>query len=122
MRGKEDIEKNHKEYYETHMKAETERLKNLVHWYQFKLNEIRESPVDDRLQTLKKLYRCSEKNKHLGVTITRAGVINAVFFFLSLFENMQLTNQFHLNVTFLNLYFKDTLLRPTAVPAPYGGT
>ena len=45
-----------------------------------------------------------------------------LFFFLSLFENMQLTNQFHLNVTFLNLYFKDTLLRPTGVPAPYGGT
>ena len=25
---------------------------------------------------LVKLYRCSEKNKQLGVTITRAGVIN----------------------------------------------
>ena len=34
-------------------------------------------------------------------------------FFLSLFENMQLTNHFHLNFTFLNLYLKDTLLRPT---------
>ena len=33
--------------------------------------------------------------------------------FLSLFENMQLTNHFHLNFTFLNLYLKDTLLRPT---------
>ena len=35
------------------------------------------------------------------------------FSFLSLFENMQLTNHFHLNFTFLNLYLKDTLLRPT---------
>ena len=34
-------------------------------------------------------------------------------FSLSLFENMQLTNHFHLNFTFLNLYLKDTLLRPT---------
>ena len=61
------------------MKEETERLNTLVDWYQFKLNEIREAPVDSRLQKLKKkLYRCSEKNKHLGVTITSTGVINPV--------------------------------------------
>ena len=60
------------------MKEETERLKNLVHWYQFKLNEIREAPVDDRPRMLKKLHRCSEKNKHFGVTFTRAGVMNPV--------------------------------------------
>ena len=58
------------------MKEETERLKNLVHWYQFKLQEIREAPTDDRPRILKKLYRCSKKNKHLGVTITRTEVIN----------------------------------------------
>ena len=75
-REREEIEKKRKEHYETHMKEETERLKNLVHWYQFKLHEIREAPVDDRPRMLVKLYRCSEKNKRLGVTITRAGVIN----------------------------------------------
>ena len=52
----EEIEKKRKEYYETHMKEETERLKNLVHWYQFKLKEIREAPVDSRLQKLKNNY------------------------------------------------------------------
>ena len=53
-----------------HMKEETERLNKLVDWYQFKLNGIREAPVDDRPQMLKKIYRCSERNKHLGVTIS----------------------------------------------------
>ena len=77
-REREEIEKKRKEYYETHMKEETERLNTLVHWYQFKLQEIREAPVDDRPRMLVKLYRCSEKNKHLGVTITRAGVIKPV--------------------------------------------
>ena len=76
-REREEIEKKRKEYYETHMKEEKERLNKLVDWYQFKLKEIREAPVD-RLQKLKKLKRCSEKNKHLGVTITRAGVINPI--------------------------------------------
>ena len=61
-----------------HMKEETERLNKLVDWYQFKLNEIREAAVDSRLQKLKKLYRCSEKTKHLGVMITGAGVINPI--------------------------------------------
>ena len=58
----------------------------------------------------------------MNITKLTAGAETVLFFFFSLFENMQLTNQFHLNVTFLNLYFEDTLLRPTAVLAPYGGT
>ena len=41
---KEEIEKKRKEYYEVHMKGETERLNKLVDCYEFKLNEIRESP------------------------------------------------------------------------------
>ena len=60
------------------MKEEMERLSKLVDWYRFKLDEIREAPVDSRPQKLEKLYQSSEKNKHLGVTITRAGTINPV--------------------------------------------
>ena len=75
---KEKIEKKRKEYYETHMKEETERLNKLVDWYKFKLDEISEAPVDSRPRKLEKLYQSSEKNKHLGVTITRAGTINLV--------------------------------------------
>ena len=60
------------------MKEETERLNTLVGWYKLKLNEIREAPVDSRLGKLRRLYRTSERNKHLGVTITSAGVINSV--------------------------------------------
>ena len=55
-----------------HMKEETERLNKLVDWYKFKLDEIREAPVDSRPRKLEKLYQSSEKNKLLGVTITRA--------------------------------------------------
>ena len=33
---KEKIEKKHKEYYEAHMKEETERLNKLVDWYKFR--------------------------------------------------------------------------------------
>ena len=44
-----EIEAKRKEYYEAHMKGETERLKNWVNWYEVKLNEIREAPVDSRL-------------------------------------------------------------------------
>ena len=47
-------------------------------WYKFKLDEIREAPVDSRPRKLEKLYQSSEKNKHLGVTITRAGTLNLV--------------------------------------------
>ena len=77
-REKEEIEKKRKEYYEAHMKEETERLNTLVDWYKLKLNEIREASVDSRPRKLSRLYQISEKNKHLGVTITRAGVINPI--------------------------------------------
>ena len=50
---KEKIEKKRKEYYEAHMKEETERLNKLVDWYKFKLDEIREAPVDSRPRKLK---------------------------------------------------------------------
>ena len=63
---KEKIERKHKEYYEKHMKEETERLNKLVDWYKFKLDEIREAPVDSRPRKLEKLYQSSEKNKHLN--------------------------------------------------------
>ena len=49
------IEKKRKEY-EAHMKEEMERLSRLVDWYKFKLNEIREAPVDSRPRKLEKLY------------------------------------------------------------------
>ena len=55
------------------MKEEKEKLNKLVDWYKFKLDE-----VDSRPRKLEKLYQSSEKNKHLGVTITRAGTINPV--------------------------------------------
>ena len=60
------------------MKDETERLNKLVDWYKFKLDEIREAPVDSRPRKLEKLYQSSEKNRHLGVMITRAGTLNLV--------------------------------------------
>ena len=75
---REEIEKKHKEYYEAHMKEETERLNKLVDWYEFKLNEIRETPVDSRPRKLENVYQSSEKNKRLGVMITRAGTLNPV--------------------------------------------
>ena len=77
-REKERIEKKHKECYEVHMKKEMERLNTLVDWYKFKLNKIREAPVDSRPRKLSRLYPISEKNKHLGAMITRAGTINPV--------------------------------------------
>ena len=77
-RQREEIESKHKEYYETHMKKETERLSNWVGWYKRKLKEIDEAHVDSRLRMLESLYRISEKNKNCGLTITRAGVINPV--------------------------------------------
>ena len=60
------------------MKEETERLNKLVDWYEFKLNEIREAPVDGRPRKLEKLYRYSEANKDSRVTITRAGTLAPV--------------------------------------------
>ena len=53
---KEKIENKRKEYYEAHMKKETERLNTLVDWYKFKLDEIRESPVDSSPRKLSRLY------------------------------------------------------------------
>ena len=52
-REKERIEKKRKEYYEAHMKEETERLNKLVDWYECKLNEIREAPVDSSQENWK---------------------------------------------------------------------
>ena len=77
-REKEEIEKKHKEYYEVHMKEETERLNKMEDWYKFKLDEIREAPVDSRPRKLSRLYQISEKNIHLGVMITRAGTLNPI--------------------------------------------
>ena len=55
-REKEEIEKKRNEYYEAHMKEETERLNKLVDLYKFKPDEIREAPVDSRPRKLEKLY------------------------------------------------------------------
>ena len=77
-REKEEIENKHKEYYEAHMKEETERLNKLVDWYKCKLNEIREAPVDSRPRKLEKLYQYIEANKDGRVTITRAGTLAPV--------------------------------------------
>ena len=74
-REREEIENKHKEYYEAHMKEETERLGELVDWYKSKLKEIREVLVDSRPRKLEKLYQYSEKNEDLGVMITRAGTL-----------------------------------------------
>ena len=60
------------------MKEETERLNELVDWYKCKVKEINEAPVDSRPRKLRKLYQYSEKNKDLGVTITRAGTLAPV--------------------------------------------
>ena len=59
------------------MKEERERLNKLVDWYKCKLKEINEAPVDSRPRKLRKLCQCSEKNKDLGVTITRFGTLNS---------------------------------------------
>ena len=75
---REEIQKKHKKYYEARMKEETERSNKLVDWYKLKLNEISEAPVDSRPRKLEKLYRCSERNKDSGVTITRAGTLAPV--------------------------------------------
>ena len=77
-RERKETEKKRKEYYEAHMKEETERLNELVDWYKCKLKEIREAPVDSRPRRLEKLYQRSERNKNLGVTITRAGTLALV--------------------------------------------
>ena len=50
----------------------------MVDWYKCKLKEIREAPADSRPRKLGKLYQYSEKNKDLGVMITRAGTLAPV--------------------------------------------
>ena len=60
------------------MKEEREILNKLVDWNKFKLDEIREAPVDSRPRKVEKLYRYSEASKDSGVTTTRAGTINPV--------------------------------------------
>ena len=60
------------------VKEETERLNELIDWYKCKLKEIRAAPVDSRPRKLEKLYQCNEKNKDLGVMITRFGTLNLV--------------------------------------------
>ena len=75
---KEKIENKRRECYEAHMKEKTERLNKLVDGYKFKLDEIREAPVDSRPRKLEKLYQSSEKNKHLGKMVTGAGTLNLV--------------------------------------------
>ena len=77
-REQEEIENKCIEYYEKHMKEETERLNELVDWYKCKLKEIREAPVDSGPRKLGKLFQCSEKNKDLGVTSTRFVTLNPV--------------------------------------------
>ena len=77
-REQEEIENKCKEYYEKHMKEKTERLNELVDWYKCKLKEINEAPVDSRPRKPRKLYQCSEKNKDLGVMITRFGTLHLV--------------------------------------------
>ena len=77
-REREEAKKKRKEYYEAHVKEETERLNELVDLYKHKLNEIREAPVDSRPRKLRKLYQYSEKNKDVGVKFTRAGTLALV--------------------------------------------
>ena len=60
------------------MKEETERLNKLVYWYECKLKEIYEPPVDSRPRKLRKLYQYSEANKHARVTITEFGTLAPV--------------------------------------------
>ena len=61
-----------------HLKKEMERLNHLVNWYKVEIAKISVPPVDSRLGKLRRLCRTSERNKHLGVTITSTGVINLV--------------------------------------------
>ena len=73
-----EIEAKQKEYYDAHVKSETDRLNIWVDWYKCKIEEISKAPVDERLRALVRLYQISEANKKCGVTITTAGVINPV--------------------------------------------
>ena len=72
---REEMNKKREEYYEKHMREEPEGINKLVDWYKYKLNEINEAADDNRLKMLRGLYRCGQKNKHLGVTITSFGTL-----------------------------------------------
>ena len=67
LEKREEIENKRTEYYEAHMKEQTERLNKLVDWYRCKLNEIGEAPVDSRPRKLSRLYQYSEANKDRGI-------------------------------------------------------
>ena len=60
------------------MKEEIERINKLKDFYENKFKEIHEVPVDSRPNMLRKLYKCGQKNKHYGVTITNFGTINVI--------------------------------------------
>ena len=75
---REEINKKQEEYYEKHMKEETERINKLVDWSKYKLNEINEAPADRRLKMLRGLYKCGQRDKHLGVTITSFGTFDEI--------------------------------------------
>ena len=77
-RKREEIKRKRKEYYEKNMKEEIGRINRLKDFYEHKLEEICEAPVDSRPYMFKKLYRCGQNNKHLGVTITSFGTINVI--------------------------------------------
>ena len=77
-RKKVQLEKKREEYYDKRMKEETERLNKLTDRYKYKINEINEAPIDNRQKMLGKLYKCSQKNEDLGVTINRYGVLNPI--------------------------------------------
>ena len=60
------------------MKEDIERINKLKDFYEHKFKEISEAPVDSRPKMLRRLYRCGQKNKHLGVTITSCGALNVI--------------------------------------------
>ena len=72
------MDKKREEYYEKHMKEETERINKLVDWYKYKLNEINEAPADRMPKMLKRLYKCGQRDKHLGVRITSFGTFDEI--------------------------------------------
>ena len=67
---REEMDKKREEYYEKHLKEETERINKLVNWHKYKLNEINEASADRRPKMLRGVYKCGQRDKHLGITIT----------------------------------------------------
>ena len=66
LEKREEIGNKRKEYYEAHMKEETERLNELVDWYKCKLNEISEAPVDSRPRKLENYINIVRRIKIAG--------------------------------------------------------